>query len=103
MDITRLTKLQDSILADAGTQLKSGGAPAAMLARPLAAHTAQAARIKGRIAALEAEKADQAARIDTEIVALKLELEGVNTRLANDRKTIEPVIKATNGTRPRPT
>ncbi len=101
MDIARLLKLQDSILANATAMLKDGGDPATVLAQPQALSDARVARITARIAALEAEKASQMSLLDAEITSLKRELDSGSGLLETARAAAEPSLKAARGKKSR--
>ena len=104
MDIAKLIERQQAVLAEAAGVVRKGGTPAALLARPLALHAANADRIGARIAALEGEKKAVTARIDDEIKALKGELKGVEERIAIERQNFAPALKASDAVpvKPRP-
>jgi len=94
MDMDRLLKLQDSIVANATALLNDRGDPATILAQPQALSDARNARITARIAALELEKASQMSRIDAEIASLKRELETGSGLLQTARAAASPSSKA---------
>jgi hypothetical protein len=100
MDMGKLSKRQNAVMAEVARVVKGRDAPAAMLARPLAVHATQADRLKLRIAALEEEKAGVIRRIEAEIAALQQEARTVEARLVGDRKHYAAAGKAAAGSVP---
>jgi hypothetical protein len=87
MDLDQLIKQRDQMVAEAEKMLQGKGAAAA-LDRPIEIQEAQASRVEGRIASLEAVKADLAKSIDTELKDLKADLDQRRRKIDLDRKEL---------------
>jgi hypothetical protein len=111
MTIDSLLKGREELTKEVDKLLSGTKIDAQMLARPLALQQSHVDSIGARITALETLRADQNARIDAQIVALKADRKQAETVLESTRKTLQPIFEAgkppvvaTGGTTaPRPT
>jgi chromosome segregation ATPase len=93
MDIAKLLKRQDALVAEMEKAVAAAGVPAGALSRPVEIQEARAERIKERIAALEEAKSDHARQVDLEISDLKDELKGLDARIRADRDRLASALK----------
>ncbi|MGI8570696.1 MAG: hypothetical protein ACR2KT_17430 [Methylocella sp.] len=90
MDIEKLIKLQDKLLAEATALITKRNVPPSMLTRPIASQEARMDRLKQRIETLNAMKEEQTRQIDSEIETLSTELSQLTEKIEADRKTLQP-------------
>lgn len=93
MNIEKLVKRQDALVAEMTKSLKARGFDPAVIAKPIEIQENRAASIKGRIETLENFKRQQEEAINVEIAALKAELDVISKALDKDRKLLAPAIK----------
>ncbi|HEX8641613.1 MAG TPA: hypothetical protein VF704_10735 [Allosphingosinicella sp.] len=94
MDIDRLLKQHDSLLAEVEEGLKGRSGSARAAERPIEVRLARAEAIKARIGACEDARREFLNSSDAQILALRSELADVERSLGRDREMLAPAAKA---------
>ena len=102
MSITRILERHQALMAEASRALDFRAPTAETVQLPLRQQEQRIETLKRRLNRLEQTRRQYDTRIDSEIAAVRDELEGARTRLDEGRRTLAPVADARppTGTRP---
>jgi hypothetical protein len=96
MSIDTIIERRDALTKAIDQGLSFAKPAASAFAQPIALQESYVASLTSRIDALEALRKQQNDRIDSDVKALKADLDAANTRLEADRKTLAPAMAPTD-------
>jgi uncharacterized protein with PIN domain len=96
MSIDLIIERRDALTKAIDQGLAFAKPEASVFARPIAQQESYIASLSSRIDALEALRQQQNDRIDSDVKALKADLDAANAQLASDRKMLAPASDKTD-------